>query len=55
VLAEEAMPLEDLNAADLDQRIKNLEEDIADARDDRSRRLATEALDQMRQVRSLLA
>ena len=33
VLAEEAMPLEDLNAADLDQRIKDLEEDVADARD----------------------
>lgn len=55
VLAEEAMPLEDLNAADLDQRIKNLEEDVADAKDERTRRLATEALDQMRQVRSLLA
>lgn len=55
VLAEEAMPLEDLNAADLDQRIKDLEEDIADAKDDRSRRLATEALDQMRQVRALVA
>jgi F-type H+-transporting ATPase subunit epsilon len=54
VLAEEAMPLEDLNAADLDQRIKDLEEDVADARDERTRRHATEALDQMRQVRALI-
>ena len=55
VLAEEAMPLEDLNAADLDQRIKDLEEDVADARDERTKLRATEALDQMRQVRALVA
>ena len=36
VLAEEAMPFEDLSAADLDGRIKNLEEDVADAKDDRA-------------------
>jgi len=54
VLAEEAMPFEDLNAADLDGRIKNLEEDLADARDERARNRASEALDQLRQVRALL-
>jgi F-type H+-transporting ATPase subunit epsilon len=54
VLAEEAMPLEELNAADLDQRIKDLEEDVADAKDDRAKRHATEALDQLRQVRALI-
>jgi F-type H+-transporting ATPase subunit epsilon len=54
VLADEAMPLADLSAADLDQRIKNLEEDVTDAKDDRARRLAAEALDQTRQVRALL-
>lgn len=54
LLAEEAMPFEDLNAADLDDRIKNLEEDLADARDDKARNRAAEALDQLRQVRALL-
>lgn len=54
VLAEEAMPFEDLNAADLDSRIKNLEEDVADAKDDRARHRAGDALDQLRQVRALL-
>lgn len=54
VLAEEAMPFEDLNAADLDQRIKDLEEDVADAKIDTTRRHAGEALDQLRQVRALV-
>jgi len=54
VLAEEAMPFEDLSAADLDGRIKNLEEDVADARDEKARNRASEALDQLRQVRALL-
>lgn len=54
VLAEEAMPFEDLSAADFDSRIKNLEEDVADARDDQVRHKASEALDQLRQVRALL-
>ncbi|MFT3810766.1 MAG: F0F1 ATP synthase subunit epsilon [Micropepsaceae bacterium] len=54
LLAEEAMPFEDLNAADLDGRIKNLEEDVADAKDDRAKNRASEALDQLRQVRALL-
>jgi F-type H+-transporting ATPase subunit epsilon len=54
VLAEEAMPLEDLKPADLDQRIRDLEEDVADAKDERTKRRATEALDQMRQVRALV-
>lgn len=54
VLADEAMPLEDLSAADLDARLKNLEEDLADATDDRAKRKAGEALDQLRQVRALL-
>jgi len=55
VLAEEAMPLEDLNAGDLDQRIKDLEEDVADAKDERAKLRASEALDQMRQVRALVS
>lgn len=54
LLAEEAMPFEDLNAADLDGRIRNLEEEVADAKDDRAKNRASEALDQLRQIRALL-
>ena len=54
VLAEEAMPFEDLSATDLDARIRDLEEDVADAKDDRAKLRATQALDQLRQVRALV-
>lgn len=54
VLAEEAMPLADLKAADLDQKIRNAEEDAADAGSDAARAAAEQALDQLRQVRALL-
>lgn len=52
VLAEEAMPLGELDAATIDKRIADLEENLADAKDDRAKRVATEALDQLRQVRA---
>jgi len=52
VLAEEAIFAEDLSAADLDQRIKNTEEDIADAKDAGVRQRAQEALDQLKQIRA---
>ena len=38
MLAETAIPFEDLNAAHLDQEIKNAEEDVADAAEDQKRR-----------------
>lgn len=52
VLAEEAMPADDLDAAALDQRIKNAEEDLADAKDDAARAKAAEALEGLRQMRA---
>jgi F-type H+-transporting ATPase subunit epsilon len=55
VLAEEAMPLADLDRAALEQRVKNAEEDVADAKDDATRRRAQERLDQLRELRSALA
>ena len=51
VLAEEAMPADDLDAAALDARIKDAEEDLADAKDDAARAKAAEALEGLRQMR----
>ena len=54
VLAEEAMPLAELDGT-LDQRLKDAEEDVADAKDEVSRRRAQEQLDQLRELKAALA
>lgn len=54
VLAERATPVEDLNAAHLDQDIRNAEEDLADAKDDAARHKASERLDQLKGVKAAL-
>lgn len=54
VLAEEAMPLSELDGT-LDQRIKDTEEDVTDAKDEVSRRRAQEHLDQLRELKAALA
>lgn len=55
VLAEEAMPLADLDTAALESRIKNAEEDEADAKDDATRRRAQDQLNALRELRTALA
>jgi F-type H+-transporting ATPase subunit epsilon len=54
VLAEEAVPLKELDAANLDQRIKNAEEDVSTARSDEERMRAQGALEHLRQLRAAL-
>ncbi len=54
VLAEQAIPLEALNAAELDADLKDAEEDIADAPTDELRRIATEKRDHLRELRAAL-
>jgi F-type H+-transporting ATPase subunit epsilon len=54
VLAEEAMPLAELDAAALDQRVKDAEEDVADAKDDETRQKAQERLDRLKELRVAL-
>ncbi len=54
VLAEQAIPLEDLDAAQLDADLKDAEEDIADAPSDEARRIATEKRDHLRELRAAL-
>ncbi len=53
VLAETALPAEDINAAHLDQEIKNAEEDVADASED-NKRLAQEKLDRLRELKETM-
>jgi F-type H+-transporting ATPase subunit epsilon len=55
VLADEAMPLADLDRAALAQRLKDAEEDVRDARDETTRHRAEQAADQLRQVVDALA
>jgi F-type H+-transporting ATPase subunit epsilon len=52
VLAEEAIPMADVDVALLDQRIKDAEEDVAAARTDAEKARASESLDDLKQVRA---
>ena len=54
VLAEEAIPLAEVNAATLDQRIKDAEEDVTAAKSDAEKARVIEALDDLKQVRAAL-
>ena len=54
VLAEEAMPLAELDGT-LDQRIKDAEEDLADAKDDATRCRVQDQLNALRELRAALA
>jgi F-type H+-transporting ATPase subunit epsilon len=54
VLAETAIDLIELDSAQLNQAIKDSEEDVADAADDSARDRAQTKLDHLRQVQSTL-
>jgi len=54
ILAEQAVPLESLDAARLAAEIQDAEEDVADARDDLTRTAAQTKLDQLKELRSAL-
>ena len=54
VLAEEAIPLADVNVATLDQRIRDAEEDVDAAKSDSAKARAMEVLDDLKQVRAAL-
>jgi F-type H+-transporting ATPase subunit epsilon len=55
ILAETSMPLDQLDAAQIASEIKNAEEDLADAGTDESRRLASEKLDQLKELKAALS
>lgn len=50
VLAEEARPVEDISVADLQQHIKDAQEDVADATTDETRQRAERHLADLKQV-----
>ena len=54
VLAETAIPLATLNAADLAKQIKNAEEDVADAKSDEARMKAQNTLDGLKALQANL-
>lgn len=54
ILAEQAIPLEQLNAEDIAKEIANAEEDLADASNEDARNKAQERLDQMRELKAAL-
>lgn len=52
VLAEEAIPMEEFDIAVLDQRIKDIEEDLIAAKSDAERGRISESLDDLRLIRA---
>ncbi|HEV2561580.1 MAG TPA: F0F1 ATP synthase subunit epsilon [Rhizomicrobium sp.] len=54
VLAEEAIPMAEVDAAALDQRIRNTEEDILTAKTETERAKAVESLDSLKILRAAL-
>ena len=54
ILAEVAIPVEELNSSVLDQQIRDAEEDVADAREDAARTAAATKLAQLKDVRAAL-
>jgi F-type H+-transporting ATPase subunit epsilon len=54
ILAEQAIPLAELDAAKIDADIKNAGEDAADAKSDEARRIATEKLNQLQELKAAL-
>ncbi len=54
VLAERAIPLKQLDAAEIEKEIRWAEEDLEDARDDEERRKLQERLDFLKQLKQAL-
>ena len=55
ILAESSVPVEQLDAAKLDAEIKDAQDDVNDASTDEGRRLATEKLNQLQELRGALS
>ena len=55
ILAEQAIPLAEVDAAMLAQEVKNAEEDVADAKDGATKDAAETRLHQLKEVQTALA
>ena len=54
ILAEQAIPVEELDANRIAAAIKNAEEDVVDAKNDEARRVAEEKLAQLGELKTVL-
>jgi F-type H+-transporting ATPase subunit epsilon len=54
ILAEQAIPVEELDLARIEREIKNAQEDVADATGDDARRMAVEKIAQLQEVKAAL-
>lgn len=54
ILAEQATPVEELHAEAIAAEMKNAEEDLRDAKTDESKRLASEKLNQLKDVMAVI-
>lgn len=54
ILAEQAVPVAEISAEQLEQQIKNAEEDVADAKDDDAKQKAEMTLSQLKDVAEAL-
>jgi F-type H+-transporting ATPase subunit epsilon len=54
ILAEQAIPVEELNAETIASEMKNAEEDLRDAKTDEAKRLAAEKLGSLKDVMAVL-
>ena len=54
ILAEEAMPAAELDAAAIAQRLKNAEEDLSDADNDEKKLAAQQSLDRLKELQAAL-
>ncbi len=54
VLAEVAMPAEELTQAKLDEEIRSAEEDVAAAKDDEAKRLTADVLERLKSLKNVL-
>jgi F-type H+-transporting ATPase subunit epsilon len=54
ILADNALPLAELDAATLDAEVGKVEEEIAGAKGDEARRMAVEKRDELRELRAAL-
>ncbi len=55
ILAEEVIPIADLDRAAIERQIRNAEEDVEDAKTDERRRQAQERLDHLRDILTALS
>ncbi|HWG04675.1 MAG TPA: F0F1 ATP synthase subunit epsilon [Beijerinckiaceae bacterium] len=55
ILAEQAIPVDELDTAKIESEIRDAEEDVKDAEGDETRRLAQEKLDQLQEVKEALS